>query len=103
MSVLSKEDLLSAIKTRLGEDTSDEAIKFLEDVTDTVSDLETKANGDGEDWKTKYTELDKEWRKRYTDRFFSGSSEGSEDDNLGEHNDDENNAPKTYEDLFKTE
>ena len=103
MSVLSKEDLLSAIKTRLGEDTSDEAIKFLEDVSDTVSDLESKANGDGEDWKTKYTELDKEWRKRYTDRFFSGSSEDSEDDNLDEHNGDEDNTPKTYEDLFKTE
>lgn len=103
MSVLSKEDLLSAIKTRLGEDTSDEAIKFLEDVTDTVSDLESKANDEGEDWKTKYTELDKEWRKRYTDRFFSGSSEDSEDDNLDEHNGDEDNAPKTYEDLFKTE
>ena len=103
MSVLSKEDLLSAIKTRLGEDTSDEAIKFLEDVSDTVSDLESKANGDGEDWKTKYADLDKEWRKRYTDRFFNGSSEGNEDDNFDEHNGDEDNAPKTYEDLFKTE
>lgn len=102
MSVLSKEDLLSAIKTRLGEDTSDEAIKFLEDVTDTVSDLESKANGD-EDWKTKYAELDKEWRKRYTDRFFNGSSEGHEDDNFDEHDGDEDNSPKTYEDLFKTE
>lgn len=102
MSVLSKEDLLSAIKTRLGEDTSDEAIKFLEDVTDTVSDLESKANGDEEEWKTKYTELDKEWRKRYTDRFFSGSSEDDEDD-IDEPKGDEDNAPKTYEDLFKTE
>ena len=103
MSVLSKEDLLSAIKTRFGEDNSDEAIKFLEDVTDTISDLESKANGDGEDWKTKYTELDKEWRKRYTDRFFSGSLEGSEDDNIEEHTGSEDNTPKTYEDLFKTE
>lgn len=103
MGVLSKEDLLSAIKTRVGEDTSDETIKFLEDVTDTISDLESKANGDGEDWKTKYSELDKEWRKRYTERFFNGSSEGSEDDNIEEHNGDEDNTPKTYEDLFKTE
>ena len=67
MAVLSFDELIAKIKTKIGEDTSDESIELLEDVTDTFN-----ANNDGEDWKTKYEENDKEWRKKYIDRF-SGS------------------------------
>lgn len=71
MAVKTREELLNAIKARIGEQTDDDTISFIEDVSDTLSDLETKAKGDGEDWKTKFEENDKDWRKRYTERFFS--------------------------------
>ena len=101
MAIKSKEDLLSAIKTRLGEDTSDDALSLIEDISDTVSDLENKAKGDGKDWKAEAERIDKEWREKYRDRFFNGASEDEDE------NDDYNGsafAPKKqyrFEDLFK--
>lgn len=92
MAVLSFDELIAKIKTKIGEDTSDESIELLEDVTDTFN-----ANNDGEDWKTKYEENDKEWRKKYIDRF-SGSG-GSEPDDEEE----EEEEKTTFEDLFKEE
>ena len=76
MAVKSKAEILEALKGRMGEELDDESIAFLEDVTDTLDDYDTKI-ADKEDWKTKYEENDKEWRKKYTDRFFSGEPEGS--------------------------
>lgn len=93
MAVLSFDELIAKIKTKIGEDTSDESIELLEDVTDTFN-----ANNDGEDWKTKYEENDKEWRKKYIDRF-SGSG-GSEPDDEEEEEEEEKT---TFEDLFKEE
>lgn len=101
MAILTREDLMSQVRTRVGEDTSDEAIKFIEDVTDTIADLESKANGDGIDWKAKYEENDKTWREKYRERFFSGSAE--DDDDNGHKDDDDgepSKAPKTFEELF---
>jgi len=37
MSVLSKEEFEQLIKSRVGEDTSDESIKFIEDTMDTYN------------------------------------------------------------------
>ena len=74
MGVKNKDEILEAIKTRVGDNTDDETISLLEDVSDTLTDLETRASG-GEDWKTKYEENDKLWRERYTNRFFSKEPE----------------------------
>ena len=54
MAIKTKDELFEMIHTRIGDDSSDEAISFLEDVTDTYNDLEQRANGNGEDWKKKY-------------------------------------------------
>jgi len=71
MAILNKETFMNKIKEKLGDDKSNEAISFLEDITDTYNDLEKKAKGDGEDWKKKYEDNDAEWRKKYTERFFT--------------------------------
>ena len=47
MAMLDREKFFERIKERLGEDDSDEALSFLEDVTDTYDDLERRAAGDG--------------------------------------------------------
>lgn len=102
MAIKTKEEVMNAIKDRLGEDVSDEALALIEDVSDTIDDLTSKANGDGKDWKAEYEALDKSWRQKYTERFFSGSDNDDQDTN-GKEDDIEPSAPKTYNELFKTE
>ena len=96
MAVRTKDELLEIIKGRIGDDSSDETISFLEDITDTLSDYEEKAtNSDTEDWKTKYEENDKMWREKYRERFFSKEVE-KEDEDFSE---DEVKS-LSYDDLF---
>ena len=67
MAVVTRDELMERIRSRIGEDTSDEALVLIEDFTDTFTNLETRT---GEDWKSKYDELDKTWREKYKARFF---------------------------------
>lgn len=78
MSVLTKDDLLNMVKEKIGEDTSDESITFIENINDTLDDLITKAKGDGIDWKSKFEENDAHWRETYKERFFNNSTPASE-------------------------
>lgn len=69
MAVIENRDMfVERIRARLGEDTSDEAISFLEDMSDTYDHLNSMA-GDGEGWRSRYEENDRAWRERYTQRF----------------------------------
>ncbi len=99
MAIKTREEILESIKARVGEQTDDDTITFLEDVSDTFSDLENRANGDGEDWKTKYEENDEAWRKKYTERFFSNEPITPPNTKPIE----ETEKPKTFLDLFKEE
>lgn len=96
MAVRTREEILNSIKEHFGDDTSDSALALVEDLTDTITDFEQKANNDGQNWKQKYEDNDAAWRKKYRDRFFSG---GNDDD------DDEpeplRNKNYSYENLFK--
>ena len=98
MAVKTREEIIKEVKARVGEQTDDETIAFLEDVTDTLSELETKAKGDGIDWKAKYEENDKEWRKKYTERFYS--SDPNPDSEPPKP--DDTPKPKTFAELFTT-
>lgn len=69
MAILSKEAFMAALQARVGEGSTDDDLKFLEDMTDTYNDLETRV---GEDWKAKHDALDASWRQRYRDRFYHG-------------------------------
>ena len=97
MAVKTREEILETIRTRVGDQTDDETISFLEDVTDTLTDLETRANGDGENWEQRYKDNDAEWRKKYKERFFSSEP----DDQKEPKQEEEEEKPKTFEDLFK--
>ena len=99
---------MDTLKTQFSGNTVDEVLSLLEDISDTLDDLETKAKGDGEDWKTKYEKNDAEWRQRYQDRFFSGTSDGDGEQtdsstDIIDKNDtvtDETKESFKYEDLF---
>ena len=101
MAVLSKEDLFNKIKERIGDATDEETLSFVEDVTDTFNDLETKATGDGTDWKTKYDELDESWKKKYRDRFFSGETSAEEVKEEQEEDVKSDGEKKEFKDLFE--
>lgn len=92
MSIKSIDEILNAVKERIGDDTSDSAISFVEDISDTFNSLSEQEN-----WKQKYEQNDSEWRKKYRDRFLSGES-SSDDDVSGD-----TNEPLTYEKLFNVE
>ena len=96
MSVLSREEYLARISARVGDDTSDEALAFVADMTDTFSALET-ASADNTNWKNKYEENDKEWREKYKARFFDGDAQQAATPVAPE----ENERMYSYDELFK--
>lgn len=97
MAVKTRDEIMEAIRKRIGEDTSDEAISLLEDVTDTFADYETKV-ADKTDWKAKYDEMDANWRKKYIDRFSGKTGEEVKDEQEEQIKDD--SEPRTFDELF---
>ena len=85
MAVVTREDLFNRIKTRIGDDTSDEAIALIED---------------NEDWRTKYEENDRQWRERYISRFENPIEDNStETAHIPEEETEEKEI--TIDDLFE--
>lgn len=103
MAVLKRDEFFNRLESQIHNDTSDDAISFLEDMQDTYNDLERRAAGDGEDWEKKYHDLDETWRARYKHRFFNGSAnrEFASDDDNKEAKDDYDPEEITVESLFK--
>ena len=102
MAVRNATEIMEALRTYLGEDVSDETLVFIEDVNDTLSNYERMV-ADVTDWESKYKELDQEWRKRYRDRFFEGGQDedGSFIEDVNDLEDQQDEAPKTFEELFE--
>ena len=104
MAILTKEEILEQIKTRLADDTSDEALKLVEDISDTFNDYDNKTK-DSTDWKAKFEENDAMWRKKYRDRFFNSPSQDEDIDDRPspELTEEDENKRLTYDNLFKEE
>lgn len=101
MAVKTIDEIMASVKARIGEDTSDEALAFVEDISDTLNDIASN-NKDNIDWKAKYEENDKTWREKYRQRFFDGEPKDDpkkkpEEEVTGD------DKPKTFEELFKEE
>lgn len=99
MAVRTKDEIMASIRARIGDDSSDEALALVEDLSDTYDDMQAKANGDGTDWKAKYEENDKNWREKYRDRFYGVGAEN--DPPKSKTKEDDSDRPLTYENLFK--
>lgn len=102
MGVRTRDEILTAVRSYMGDDTSDDALTIIEDIDDTFEDYETRI---GENWKGKYDELDAEWRKRYRDRFFQKPDNGetNPDDVKDDNEEDlkEESEIKDFDELFK--
>lgn len=101
MAIRSREELLTSINERFADDTSDEVLALIEDVTDTLSDYDRRI-GDSTDWESKYNQLDSEWRERYKARFFDSGEPSTESEDINILHPEEVEEEKTeYMDLFK--
>lgn len=98
MAIKSKEEILNSLKSIMSENTSDEALNLIEDISDTVGDFEERLK-DTTDWKSKYEENDKTWREKYRDRFFNSSTDEGEKD---EPEFDDKPKSYNYDSLFTT-
>ena len=105
MAIRTTEELVTAVNALIPE-TSDTALTFLEDLTDSMNARPTEPERDenGVSWKDRYEQNDKEWRERYRERFMSG---GADDGNGTDIRVDVDDAPdnvveppQTYEELF---
>lgn len=95
MAIRTRDEIMSQLKTLIGEDdTSDETLTFIQDVSDTLGN-DNSAQRITE-LETQLEEQDREWRKKYRDAFFTGKADESIED------EPEYNSPKRFEDLFKT-
>lgn len=100
MAVKSYEDLMENLNTILGERNDDESLEFIQDMTDTFKDMDSKR---GDYTKQQYDELDASWRKRYRERFFSGSANDTPTDSPDDDSDNDKDNRSTsvqIKDLF---
>ena len=98
MAIKSKEEILEAVKNYIGDDVSDEALGFIEDLADTLGQ-----DPDPENWKQKYEDLDRDWRNRYKARFFDGVESGVDPEEKMVNPEKKDPSPEekiTYDDLF---
>lgn len=114
MAKLTATEFMDKVKSIIGDRDDDEALNFLEDCKDTITEEKN-------DWKAKYEaeveakkQLDSDWRKKYKERFYSS------DTNINDNKDNPDNTNKdpnfdtrsdaekladsiSVDDLFKTE
>ena len=95
MAIRTRDEIMNQLKTLIGEeDTSDETLNFIQDVSDTLGN-DNSAQRITE-LETQLEEQDKEWRKKYRDAFFTGKPDESIED------EPDKNIPRRFEDLFTT-
>lgn len=94
MAILTQEQFMESLRAQIGDDTSDEALAFVQNMSDTYNDLSNQVKESG-NWEQKYRENDTEWRRKYKDAFFKTPS----------HEEQQNDSPDantiTINNLFK--
>ena len=103
--ILTREELMSRLKDRFGEETDEESLGFIEDIADTYDDLQTKADTSKdaealEEMTNKYNDL----QRKYRERFFSPEMPVEKGDDTTIIEDDEEvvvTEKLHFEDLFE--
>ena len=109
---LTREEYMASIASIIGERTDDEALKFVEDMTDTFdgnvnTDNQETINTLNETIKElteKNKTIEEEWRKKYLARFYGGSDEEMNPSNQNVIEDEtmlDGDENITIDDLFK--
>ncbi len=96
MAVKTRDELMADLNEILGENNSDEALAFIQNMSDTLGDSSVQRISELEQ---QVKDVDANWRKKYRDAFFTGAPEKDEKDDEEE----KHKKPRTFADLFKTE
>lgn len=97
------EEFIKIVHDFIGDDTSEKALKFVDDVTDAFNSAVTDKTVDNEDWHKKYDELNETWRKKYMHRFFGGDVNFDSEDEDEEVTEERTAETITTDDLFDEE
>jgi hypothetical protein len=97
------EEFIKIVHDFIGDDTSEKALKFVDDVTDAFNSAVTDSTTDNEDWQKKYDELNESWRKKYMHRFFGGDVNFDNDGKDEEVVEERTAETITTDDLFDEE
>ena len=89
MAVKTKDELMTSLKDFLGDNTSDEAISLVQDISDTLAESNAETV---EQLRQQITDQDNAWRKKYRDRFFSTPEKDDEEEPP--------KRPRTFDELF---
>lgn len=94
------EEFIKIIHDFIGDDTSERALKFVDDVTNAFNSAVSSSSSDNEDWHKKYDELNEAWRKKYMHRFFNGDVNFDTSDADDDETSETTAETITTEDLF---
>ena len=111
---LTREEYMTSIASIIGDRTDDEALKFVEDMTDTFDgNVDTEyeetinnLNATIKELTDKNNTIEEEWRKKYLARFYGGSDEVIDPSNQNVIEDEtmlDGEENITIDDLFKEE
>ena len=109
---LTREEYMASIASIIGDRTDDEALKFVEDMTDTFDgnvnteyeETINNLNATIKELTDKNNTIEEEWRKKYLARFYGGSDEEIDPSNQNVIEDEtmlDGNENITIDDLFK--
>lgn len=94
--VKTKEEMLAEIKAYIGDRTDDETLSLVENVTDTLSDMEKNGNAEA-----RVKEVEDMWRTKYMERFFDGGKEEkTTEDKEDEEAEEDRSEEIKIEDLY---
>ena len=94
MAIKTNQEVLDGLKKFIpNDDTSDDTLAFLQDVSDTLD-----AGAENVDYKQQLVENDKKWRQKYRDAFYNPPDKPDP-----EPDPDPEPKHRSYADLFKTE
>lgn len=96
--VLGRDELIESVRKVIGETPSEEGVALLENVADSITDLETKVKDIEVESQAKLDTLETEWRNRYTKRF--SETQGAIDIDLHGETEESERKKLTYESLF---
>lgn len=94
------EKFIEIVHDFIGEDTSERALQFVDDVTNAFNLAVSNSSSDNEDWHQRYDELNESWRKKYMHRFFNGDVNFDTNDADDDETHETTAETITTEDLF---
>ena len=80
MSKLTRNEFMTKVKAVLGDRDDDEALSFLEDCNDTITDSKDEYKEKYEQAVKEKEELDKSWRTKYKERFYESDYQADNKD-----------------------